>query len=100
MADMSGDRLNLMTLHNGKGLEFAVIFIVGMEEDLFPHANSRQSHEAVEEERRLCYVGMTRAKELLYLTAAETRFIWGTYRTMRPSRFLREIPKKYVERVV
>ncbi len=70
-----------------------------MEEDLFPHANSRASYEAIEEERRLCYVGMTRAKERLYLTAAETRFLWGVHRTMRPSRFLREIPKEYFERI-
>jgi DNA helicase II / ATP-dependent DNA helicase PcrA len=95
----SEDRLNLMTIHNGKGLEFDYVFVVGMEEDLFPHVNSRDSYDAVEEERRLCYVGMTRAKERLYLTAAETRFLWGTHRTMRPSRFLREIPKEYMERV-
>lgn len=97
-ATFSKDRVNLMTLHNGKGLEFNTAFLVGMEEDLFPHANSRDSYEELEEERRLCYVGMTRAKERLYLTAAETRFIWGTHRAMRPSRFLREIPKEYLER--
>ncbi len=98
-ADTRGDKLNLMTLHNGKGLEFSVIFLVGMEEDLCPHANARASHDAIEEERRLCYVGMTRAKERLYLTAAETRFLWGSFRTMRPSRFLREIPSKYMEKI-
>jgi DNA helicase II / ATP-dependent DNA helicase PcrA len=98
-ASESEQRLNLMTIHNGKGLEFDYVFVVGMEEDLFPHVNSRDSYEAVEEERRLCYVGMTRAKERLYLTAAETRFLWGTHRMMRPSRFLREIPKEYMERV-
>lgn len=98
-AEMTDDQVNLMTLHNGKGLEFEIVFLVGMEEDLFPHANSRENYEAVEEERRLCYVGMTRAKERLYLTAAETRFIWGVHRTMRPSRFLREIPKEYIERI-
>lgn len=97
-ADFLGDKVNLMTLHNGKGLEFSVAFIVGMEEDLFPHANSRGSFDALEEERRLCYVGMTRAKDRLYLSAAETRFIWGQYRMMRPSRFLREIPKEYLSR--
>lgn len=97
-ASFSDDKINLMTIHNGKGLEFDSVFLVGMEEDLFPHANSRDSHEALEEERRLCYVGMTRAKERLYLTAAETRFLWGTHRMMRPSRFLREIPKEYIER--
>ncbi len=98
-AEMSDDKVNLMTLHNGKGLEFNVVFLVGMEEDLFPHANARESYDAVEEERRLCYVGMTRAKERLYLTAAETRFIWGTHRMMRPSRFLKEVPKEYIYRL-
>ncbi len=93
------DAVNLMTLHNGKGLEFSIAFLVGMEEDLFPHVNSRESYEQLEEERRLCYVGMTRAKERLYLTAAESRLIWGGYRMMRPSRFLREIPRSYIERV-
>jgi len=92
------DKVNLMTLHNGKGLEFDTAFLVGMEEDLFPHVNSRDSYEALEEERRLCYVGMTRAKERLYLSAAETRFIWGSHRMMRPSRFLREIPKEFIDR--
>lgn len=91
------EHLNLMTLHNGKGLEFNTVFLVGMEEDLFPHANARLNSKAVEEERRLCYVGMTRAKERLYLTAAKERFLWGNHRTMRPSRFLREIPKEYME---
>lgn len=93
------EQVHLMTVHNGKGLEFQAAFIGGMEEDLFPHANSRGKYEAVEEERRLCYVGMTRAKERLYLTAAETRFLWGNFRTMRPSRFLREIPREYLERI-
>lgn len=98
-AHFARDRVNLMTLHNGKGLEFTVVFLVGMEEDLFPHANARESYEQLEEERRLCYVGMTRAKERLYLTAAETRFIWGVHRRMHPSRFLREIPREYIERL-
>lgn len=97
-AHFASDKVNLMTLHNGKGLEFDTAFLVGMEEDLFPHANSRDSYDALEEERRLCYVGMTRAKERLYLTAAETRFIWGTHRMMRPSRFLREIPKEFLDK--
>ncbi len=95
----SHDRVNLMTIHNGKGLEFALVFLAGLEEDLFPHANSRESEEAVEEERRLCYVGMTRAKEYLYLTDSRLRFLWGTTRAQRPSRFLQEIPREYVEKV-
>ncbi|MCH9608489.1 MAG: ATP-dependent DNA helicase PcrA [Chlamydiales bacterium] len=98
-ADFTQDQINLMTLHNGKGLEFTAAFLVGMEEDLFPHVNSRESYDALEEERRLCYVGMTRAKERLYLSAAETRFLWGTHRMMRPSRFLREIPRQYINRL-
>ncbi|MCB1180699.1 MAG: UvrD-helicase domain-containing protein [Chlamydiia bacterium] len=98
-AEVADDKVNLMTLHNGKGLEFTVTFLVGMEEDLFPHANSRENYESVEEERRLCYVGMTRAKERLYLSAASSRFLWGTHRMMRPSRFLKEVPKKYIERL-
>lgn len=91
------DRLNLMTIHNSKGLEFPIAFIVGLEEDLFPHANSKGNLENIEEERRLCYVGITRAQDLLYLSATETRFLWGTFRMMEPSRFLEEIPSQYVE---
>ncbi|MGA8165483.1 MAG: UvrD-helicase domain-containing protein [Waddliaceae bacterium] len=93
------DRINLMTVHNAKGLEFILVFLVGLEEDLFPHVNARGSHEALEEERRLCYVGMTRAKDYLYLTHSRSRYLWGTLRTQQPSRFLKEIPAEYVERV-
>ena len=93
------DRINLMTIHNGKGLEFTLTFLVGMEEELFPHVNSRQSAQSMEEERRLCYVGMTRAKEYLYLTEARFRVMWGMARNQRPSRFLREIPEEYIEKV-
>jgi DNA helicase-2/ATP-dependent DNA helicase PcrA len=93
------DRVRLMTLHNGKGLEFTTTFLVGMEEDLLPHINSKGNPAALEEERRLCYVGMTRAKEHLYLTCAETRYMWGALKMQRPSRFLKEIPKEYLERV-
>lgn len=91
------DAVRLMTLHNGKGLEFSVVFLVGMEEDLFPHLNSKEDEIALEEERRLCYVGMTRAKAHLYLTRASYRFLWGGARMMRPSRFLDEIPPEYIE---
>lgn len=97
--DSSQAHLSLMTLHNGKGLEFKVTFLVGLEEDLFPHANSRASAEALEEERRLCYVGMTRAREFLYLSCVKMRLLWGTLRRMRPSRFLRELPTQYLEQV-
>ena len=93
----SSDRVHLMTIHNGKGLEFDVSFVVGLEEELFPHANSRGDADALEEERRLCYVGMTRAKEKLYLTHTQARHLWGTYRTMRPSRFINEVPLQFLE---
>ncbi|MEI8366692.1 MAG: UvrD-helicase domain-containing protein [Parachlamydiaceae bacterium] len=97
-AASSQDRVSLMTVHNSKGLEFDVVFLVGMEEDLFPHANSREDESAQEEERRLCYVGMTRAKEYLYLCDVRLRFLWGTTRSQRPSRFLKEIPGQFVQR--
>ncbi len=90
--------VRLMTLHNGKGLEFSVVFMVGMEEDLFPHINIQADPASLEEERRLCYVGMTRAKERLYLTAASSRLLWGAHRLMRPSRFIHEIPEELVDR--
>lgn len=87
--------VKMMTLHNSKGLEFEIVFFVGLEEDLLPHINSKEDGSAIEEERRLCYVGMTRAKKNLYLTAATYRYMWGTERLMRPSRFLKEIPSEY-----
>ena len=98
-ASSSDDRLNLMTIHNGKGLEFTVVFLAGLEEDLFPHVNSRDSQEGLEEERRLCYVGMTRAKEYLYLTESRFRFLWGTERTQRSSRFIKEIAANFIEKI-
>lgn len=91
------DCIRLMTLHNGKGLEFRLVFLVGMEEDLLPHVNVKENEDSIEEERRLCYVGITRAKEYLFLTAARFRFLWGGARSMRPSRFLSEIPSEYMQ---
>lgn len=91
-------KLRLMTLHNAKGLEFDVCFMVGMEEELFPHSNTMADPRAIEEERRLCYVGMTRARRHLYLTSSAFRFIWGGRRCMLPSRFLAEIPDKLTHR--
>ncbi len=82
----------LMTLHSAKGLEFPVVFIVGAEEGLFPHARALQDPEAMEEERRLCYVGMTRAKERLYLTYTGLRRLYGSVQFNAPSRFVDEIP--------
>jgi DNA helicase II / ATP-dependent DNA helicase PcrA len=95
--DLTQERVKLMTLHNGKGLEFDIVFLVGLEEDLFPHINSKDSQEKIEEERRLCYVGMTRAKEQLYMTRAKFRYMWGMLRQMHPSRFLFEIPPKFLK---
>jgi len=90
--DASLDRVTLMTLHAAKGLEFPVVFMTGMEEGLFPHSRSSDGGDEVEEERRLCYVGMTRAMEKLYLTHARRRRVYGDYQFNPPSRFLGEIP--------
>jgi len=87
------DTLSLMTLHNGKGLEFENAFLVGLEEDLLPHINSKKNEEQIEEERRLFYVGITRAKKRLFISCAQMRGLWGSTRHMRPSRFLQEIPQ-------
>lgn len=92
-------RVRLMTIHNGKGLEFPIAFLIGLEEELFPHINAKDSPPAIEEERRLCYVGITRAKDILYLTHCRNRLLWGMLRTQRKSRFLLEIPEKYIERI-
>lgn len=88
--------VHLMTLHNSKGLEFPLVFIIGLEEDILPHVNSKNQSDAIEEERRLFYVGMTRAMKYLYLTCAQYRFLWGTTRVMQPSRFLKEVPTEYL----
>lgn len=87
--------LKLMTLHNSKGLEFESVFIVGLEEDLFPHLNSKNSFEEIEEERRLFYVGMTRAKKYLFITHSQFRFLWGGVKFATPSRFLKELDSRY-----
>lgn len=86
------DVVSLMTLHAAKGLEFDRVFISGMEEGLLPHANSADTHEGLEEERRLCYVGMTRAKNVLTLSYSHNRRIFGNSTPMRQSMFLQEIP--------
>jgi DNA helicase-2/ATP-dependent DNA helicase PcrA len=86
----------LMTLHSAKGLEFDWIFLAGMEEGLVPHARSLQSDSGLEEERRLCYVGMTRARERLFLSFAQSRQVFGQRRLTEPSRFLGEIPRDAV----
>jgi len=86
------DKVALMTLHNAKGLEFPVVFVTGMEDGVFPHVRSLGDPEELEEERRLCYVGMTRAEDRLYLTRAWSRELWGQSNYNGPSRFLGEIP--------
>jgi len=88
--------VTLMTLHNAKGLEFRAVYLIGMEEGIFPHARSIEE-QGIEEERRLCYVGMTRAQELLSLTHASSRSLWGSRGYNMPSRFLDELPSN-VER--
>ena len=90
-------RVWLMTLHAAKGLEFPVVFIVGMEEGLLPHMRSQEDDEEIEEERRLCYVGMTRAQTRLVLTSAARRRVFGEYKASEPSRFLGEIPPALME---
>lgn len=95
----SDDEVTLMTIHSAKGLEFTVVFLVGMEEGIFPHANSLLEEDGLEEERRLCYVGITRAKELLYLTNSKRRMLYGKDTMNPPSRFIDEINNEYIERV-
>lgn len=90
-------RVTLMTLHAAKGLEFPVVFIVGMEEGLFPHSRSLWEKEQMEEERRLCYVGITRAKEVLYLTYANKRMIYGETSSNVVSRFIVDIPEHLLD---
>ncbi len=89
--DRSADAVTLMTLHAAKGLEFPVVFMVGMEENIFPHSRSLFEQSEMEEERRLCYVGMTRAKEELHMTHADSRLLYGSVQHNAPSRFLSEI---------
>ncbi|KKR02611.1 MAG: ATP-dependent DNA helicase [Candidatus Yanofskybacteria bacterium GW2011_GWA1_39_13] len=89
----SADRITLMTVHSSKGLEFPVVFIAGMEEGLFPHSRATLVPLELEEERRLCYVAITRAKDRLVMTHAKYRTIYGTTQTNLPSRFIYEIPK-------
>jgi DNA helicase-2/ATP-dependent DNA helicase PcrA len=90
-------RVSLMTLHNSKGLEFPVVFIAGMEEGIFPHPLSLEDDEEMEEERRLFYVGLTRAKDRVLLSAARSRLRFGERTIAVPSRFLREIPAEHRE---
>jgi DNA helicase-2/ATP-dependent DNA helicase PcrA len=97
--DDTRTKVSLLTLHSAKGLEFPVVVIVGMEEGLFPHGRSLDTIEDVEEERRLCYVGMTRAKERLYMTSARRRRLFGTERLNSVSRFVHEVNREYIDMI-
>lgn len=98
-ADDYEDAVQMMTLHSAKGLEFPFVYLVGMEENLFPHKMSLDSHEGLEEERRLCYVGITRAMTKLTLTHAESRRLYGNENYNKISRFIREIPQPLLQEV-
>ena len=91
------DTVLMMTMHSAKGLEFPTVFLCGMEDGLFPSFRADESDEDLEEERRLCYVAITRAKQQLYLTCAERRLMYGQTRYARPSRFLQEIPAELMD---
>ena len=93
------DAAQLMTMHSAKGLEFKLVLLTGLEESLFPHGRSMESTSQLEEERRLCYVAITRAMEKLYITHAESRRLHGTDTFNPPSRFLREIPKELIDEI-
>src|SRR5439155_20589691 len=95
------EAVSLLTVHNAKGMEFSNVFLAGMEEGLFPHSRSLTSEAAMEEERRLCYVGMTRAEKRLYLTWARyrRRFGGGAPEVCIPSRFLNEVPNALREKL-
>ena len=96
--DPDQDCVVMMTMHSAKGLEFPVVFVVGAEEGIFPGIRAIGETEEMEEERRLCYVAMTRAKEKLYLTCANQRMLFGRTSSNRPSRFVDEIPTEHLER--
>jgi DNA helicase-2/ATP-dependent DNA helicase PcrA len=98
-SDSASDYIQMMTLHSAKGLEFPLVFLAGLEEGLFPHQLSMEDPQKLMEERRLCYVGMTRAMKKLYLTYAETRRLYGNEVYHRPSRFIRELPSEVMEEV-
>lgn len=95
--DENSESVTLMTLHAAKGLEFPVVFLAGLEENIFPHSRAQNSNSEMEEERRLMYVGVTRAEERLFLSYAKRRQVWGEFKYFNPSRFLDEIPAKLVE---
>ena len=95
--DPESDAVNMMTMHSAKGLEFDTVFICGMEDGIFPSYRSSEDQDSLEEERRLCYVAMTRAKKTLYMLNCKRRVLYGQTTFNRPSRFLDEIPEEYTE---
>ena len=95
-AELGEEAITLMTLHSAKGLEFPVVFLVGMEEGIFPHARTLMDEEEIEEERRLCYVGITRAERTLFLSHARMRTVFGHTVSYPPSRFLKEVPRSLI----
>ncbi|NEQ12281.1 MAG: ATP-binding domain-containing protein, partial [Moorea sp. SIO4E2] len=92
--------VSLMTLHSAKGLEFPIVFLVGLEQGLFPHSRSLRDPVALEEERRLCYVGITRAQEQLFLSHAHERRFYGNREPANRSQFLKELPSELIETMV
>lgn len=97
--DITQDAVTLMTLHSAKGLEFDYVFITGMEENIFPHSRSLMDTEELEEERRLCYVGITRARKKVYITYTQQRMLYGGLSNSSPSRFIDEIPEELTENI-
>jgi len=91
------EKITLMTAHAAKGTEFSVVFMIGMEEGLFPHARSLTEKEKIEEERRLCYVAMTRAKDKLYISYTQKRFYFGESSVSQLSRFINDIPSHLLD---
>jgi len=99
-AELEDEKVTFMTLHSAKGLEFPIVFMTGMEEGLFPHSRTLMNEDELEEERRTCYVGITRAERKLYMTYARNRMIFGRTVSYPQSRFLLEIPDEYMERLI
>ena len=96
---LDNDPVQLMTIHSAKGLEFPVVFLTGLEEGIFPNENRKSGEDFLEEERRLCYVAITRAMKSLYITFANARYLHGSYNYLMPSRFISEIPDELLESV-
>ncbi len=96
---LDDDPVQLMTIHSAKGLEFPVVFLTGLEEGIFPNENRKSGNDFLEEERRLCYVAITRAMKLLYITHANARYLHGSYNYLMPSRFINEIPSELLDTV-